>query len=275
MAAKTIISAEELHALEKVRIFDCRFALMDHDIGEQSYLQAHIPNATYVHLNKELSGEIIDGKTGRHPLPSRADFEISVRNWGIENDQQVVTYDANNGAFAARMWWMMRWLGHENVAVLDGGLDAWQAAGYEIDSNIPVFPTSDFKAHASLTKAISADEITDSTYNMIDARELVRFKGEQEPVDPIAGHIPGAACLPFSNNLTSSQQFKSISELKSSFDQAHLSREQPTICYCGSGVTAAHNILALVHAGYPEPILYPGSWSEWITDPTRPISRDE
>jgi len=183
----------------------------------------------------------------------------------------VVAYDDDNGAFASRLWWMFRWLGHEKIAVLNGGMDAWNKAGLKTTQEIAKPKPSNFQARPVLTKIINADEVLSHSGLLTDARDLPRFRGESEPIDPIAGHIPGATCLPFINNLQYGL-FKPAAELRHMFQHAGINLDSQVTCYCGSGVTAAHNILALVHAGYKEPTLYAGSWSEWITDSQRPVA---
>ena len=260
---------------EHVVLVDCRFSLADESFGNKAYEISHISGAIYAGLNKDLSGQIVPGTTGRHPLPERDEFTDRIRQWGITNDQQVVAYDDASGAFAARLWWLFRWLGHRNVAVLDGGFKAWVDAGENVTDKVQGTQPSHFTPAGHLTSVINAEELTEFEGLVTDARELARFRGEVEPIDPIAGHIPNARCLPFTNNLTPSQNFKSMVDLRQQFRDFGISELKSTVCYCGSGVTAAHNILALVHAGFPEPTLYPGSWSEWITDPGRPIATDE
>ena len=272
----TLITPLELAKLQTnsdpLFIFDCHSSLMDEAAGERAYNEAHIPGAQFAHLTRDLSGPIEPGKTGRHPLPAKDFFVATLERWGVTNDSTVVAYDDANGAFAARLWWMMRWVGHPQVHVLNGGLSAWNAAGLPTDATTPEPAASTFSATTSLCKTISAEDLPNSGHFIIDARDQERFDGKVEPIDPIAGHIPGAHCLPFPQNLTDKMTFKSTDDLKARFTWAGITEETQTVCYCGSGVTATHNILALVHAGYPEPVLYPGSWSEWITDPNRPVA---
>ena len=213
-------------------------------------------------------------------------FVEQIRRWGISNDDLVVAYDADTGAFAARLWWMLRWLGHTNVMVLDGGLKAWVAAHQPLTKTGMHYPVSAFEARPTIIRQVSTNDLitriaasdNDNENSMaqhemlLDARDQRRFNGEAEPIDPVAGHIPGAICAPFSANLATSGQFKQANELADRFTQLGISTTASVTCYCGSGVTAAHNILALVHAGFAEPALYPGSWSEWITDPGRPVA---
>ena len=281
--SKTLISVAALRDLlqqeTSLAIVDCRFSLVDATVGKTQYLASHIPGAVYAHLNEDLSSEVILGTTGRHPLPDRQQFVSTVQQLGIHNKQLVVAYDAGNGAYAARLWWLLRWLGHGQVVVLDGGFAAWQAADLPVSADLTQQQSKEeasrFQASDSLVKTVAAADLLHTEYRITDARDADRFRGEVEPIDPIAGHIPAAICLPFSQNMNPAGTFKSADELKSQFLSAGLDENAPTICYCGSGVTACHNVIALVHAGFPEPVLYPGSWSEWITDANRPIATGE
>jgi thiosulfate/3-mercaptopyruvate sulfurtransferase len=267
----TLIEAEALSlALDSgCFLFDCRFSLSDYKSGRLSYDQGHIPGAQYADLNVQLSGPIIAGKTGRHPLPEQEHFLAQIRQWGVSNDSLVVAYDTN-GIYAARLWWMFRSLGHEKVVVLNGGIKAWRDTGRKLDRHTPQYPVSDFEARTALTRSVQVDEVLSIGGKLTDAREQARFNGEIEPIDPVAGHIPGASCLPFMDNLMGDKLLTRV-DLIQRFSEAGIDSDTQVTCYCGSGVTAAHNILALVHAGFPEPALYAGSWSEWITDPSRPI----
>lgn len=274
---QTLINIEDLRqSMDKPDwfILDCRFSLADEDLGETAYKTDHISGAIYAHLNRDLSGKIIHGKTGRHPLPGMDQWISTIRRWGVTADAQVLVYDEGPGAFAARAWWMFRWAGHANVAVLDGGFSAWQRQGYPTSGEIPSVQVSKFEQRPSLTRIISAGEIMESkgVLTLLDARMPDRFNGSVEPIDPVAGHIPDAICAPFAENLLADQTFRTTAALKRRFEDLGVAGDVPPVCYCGSGVTAAHNILALVHAGFAEPILYPGSWSEWIKDPDRPIA---
>ena len=257
-------------------IVDCRFSLADAQAGQRAYDEAHIPGAYYVNLEDTLSSPHIAGKTGRHPLPDKNAWISSVSDLGINPQIQVVVYDDAGGAMAARMWWMLRWIGHENVAVLDGGWQAWQREGLAVSADIPEpaqGAASDYEALPTLVRIVEADAVDSRKQVLLDARELPRYKGEVEPLDPVAGHIPGAICSPFSANLDASGSFRTGPELREKFKQA-LESNKPLVCYCGSGVTAAHNILALKVAGIDEVALYPGSWSEWITNPMRIIAKN-
>ena len=261
---------EPSEVLASHRLFDCRSSLADHEAGRRLYEAAHLPGALFADLEQDLSST--PGPGGRHPLPDRETFAETVRRWGLRNDSRIVCYDQNNGAFAARLWWMLRWLGHAEVRVLNGGLDAWREAGLPVTSEPTlVGDVGDFQAGPPLTRTRQAGELADSGCLLLDARDRPRFLGEVEPIDPVAGHIPGAICAPFADNLNEGR-FRSAAELKSRFTTLGVSPDTDVVCYCGSGVTAAHNILALLVAGFDEPALYPGSWSEWITDPERPIA---
>lgn len=268
-----LIQVEELAAdTARYLVFDCRTSLADHNAGRRAYLAGHLPGALFADLEQDLSAE--PGAGGRHPLPDREDFIHQVQQWGVNADSRVVCYDDAGGAFAARLWWMFRWLGHARVQVLDGGLGAWLAADKPLSTEIPSPSPGNFQVKAPLTRICAADDIDASSQLLLDARDGARFRGEVEPIDRIAGHIPGAVSAPFNENLDQGR-FREPSVLNSRFAQLGASDNSAIVCYCGSGVTAAHNILALRVAGYPEPALYPGSWSGWISDPDRPIATGE
>jgi len=273
----TLVSVRELAANQDNPgwlVVDCCFSLADSEAGQRAYSEAHIPGAIYIHLENQMSSPQITGKTGRHPLPEKAQWIETIQALGITPATQVVMYDDAGGATAARMWWMLRWIGHEQAAVLDGGLQAWQSKGHSVNNEVPsARPPGDsaYSDLTSLTEIIDADEIDTSQQLILDARELPRYRGEAEPIDPVAGHIPGALCSPFSGNLDDYGHFHTIENLRKKFSMAAKSN-LPIVCYCGSGVTAAHNILAMTIAGIDNSILYPGSWSEWITDPSRLIA---
>ena len=260
----TLISAESLAGLEgSARILDCRARLGDPGFGRRAYDEGHIPGAVFASLDDDFAGR--PGAGGRHPLPDPERLRDRFRAWGVDDDDQIVAYDDAGGAFAARAWWCARWLGHEAVALLDGGFQAWTGPQ---SREAPRIAPGNFSIRPPLTREIDAASLLarlDHT-SLVDARSLARFEGREEPIDPVAGHIPGAVCLPFQDNLDNAGRFKPPAELAGRF------RDVPddVVCYCGSGVTAAHNVLAMRIAGRPEPILYPGSWSEWIQDPERP-----
>lgn len=279
MPHTTLITASELHAHRddpEWVIVDCRFLLSDTAFGRTAYQEAHIPGAVYAHLDADLSGPILPGKTGRHPLPTADTFAARLSAWGIDETVQVVAYDQLGGAIAARLWWMLRWLGHHAVAVLDGGWQAWQQAGYAVRSGTETSVARSFVAQPHPEHLVDAADLEahlgDATHCLLDARGAARYRGEEEPIDPVAGHIPGAVSVPFADNLTPDGFFRPPEALHTRFASfiEHRSPENIAV-YCGSGVTAAHNALAMVHAGLPEPRLYAGSWSEWITDPARPV----
>ncbi len=276
-AYSTLIAPVELSAAlgaPELRIVDCRASLQDPAAGRESYRLAHLPGASFADLSSDLSGPIVAGKTGRHPLPDLDTFVGRLRSWGISQSSQVVVYDDAAGAFAARLWWMLRWLGHERVALLDGGFAAWQAAGLPVTTELGLVTAGDFTAQPHRELLVGAGELLGSADSkLFDARAPERFRGDVEPIDPVAGHILGAENLPFAGNLRDGR-FLSSAELRARFDAA-LAGTPPehAVVYCGSGVTACHDVLAFAHAGLPLPRLYAGSWSEWITDPSRPTAK--
>ena len=246
-----------------VKLLDCRAVLGDTGAGLARYKAGHLPGAQHLDLDRDLAAA--PGAGGRHPLPEPEALVARLRELGINDDDQVVVYDDVAGAFAARAWWCLRWLGHRAVALLDGGLAAWTG---ELVSDTPSYPSGNFSLRPTLTRTVDAVTLLQErdAYTLIDARSEARFAGREEPVDRIAGHIPGASCLPFQGNLGAGGRFRNPEDLRSRFADL----PQPVVCYCGSGVTAAHNILAMKVAGLPEPLLYAGSWSEWIQDDARP-----
>lgn len=269
----TIIHAKDLAQLidqDHISIFDCRFFLNDKSKGRKLYDESHIPGASYAHLDNDLSGEIISGKTGRHPLPLVEDFEKWLQSRCVKNDHQVIVYDQHHGGIAARLWWMMNWVGHKNVAVLNGGWDAWNNLGLPVSSERIQACRSDFKCQVNQGMVAPIDLVEQYSENrndnLTDARANTRYHGLNEPIDPVGGHIPGADSKQFIDNLRDDKLWKSKDEVGERF-----AGKEDAIMYCGSGVTACHNILAHKYAGLEVPRLYPGSWSEWITDPTRKI----
>jgi len=272
----------DAHSLAKqleepdVRVIDVRFSLEQPAHGRSVFNAGHIPGARYLHLDEDLSSPIVPGQTGRHPLPEPEAFAALLRRAGVSQDTLVVAYDDGSGLFAARLWWLLRWLGHTQVKVLDGGFQAWQQAGLPVSQDTPrPLPDGHFVARPDDSKLIDADEIQsrldDPSLQLLDARGPARFTGETEPMDPVAGHIPGAANLPCVANTTAEGAWLSPEQLGERF-QPWLKAGTELVSYCGSGVTACHNILAAVEAGLAEPRLYAGSWSEWITDPQRPVA---
>lgn len=258
------------------RIVDCRFTLGDPEAGARAFAEGTIPGSTHAHLDRDLSGPVIPGCTGRHPLPTREAFAATLGRLGIDAGTQVVAFDDMGGAFAARLWWMLRWVGHRAAAVLDGGLAAWTAAGRSLAPGRPYAgPPARFELGPSLVGSVTADEVLaaldDPEVTVLDARAAPRYRGENETTDPVAGHIAGARSAPFVDNLGEGSRFRPPAELRARFEE-RLAGTAPerAIAYCGSGVTACHEVLAMAHAGLALPRLYPGSWSEWITDPSRP-----
>jgi thiosulfate/3-mercaptopyruvate sulfurtransferase len=281
MPIAQLITPSALHArLEQpdLMILDCRFALDDPAYGQRSYDEGHIAGAQFADLERELSGPISKGITGRHPLPQPTALLECLRQWGLSNASEVVLYDDGPGAFAARAWWLLAWLGkREGVYLLDGGLKAWREAGLQL-TRIQLSATpGDFQGQADASLLVSAKQLqqrlNSPDLTLLDARALPRFRGEVEPLDPVAGHIPGAQCAAFTDNLDSNGRFLPAEQLRQRF-AAQLKHRPASelVAYCGSGVTACHNLFALCLAGFPLAPLYAGSWSEWITDPTRPVA---
>jgi thiosulfate/3-mercaptopyruvate sulfurtransferase len=258
----------------ELAIVDCRASLQDPAAGRLAYAEAHLPRAVFADLLEDLSGSIVPGQTGRHPLPSVPALVEKLQGWGIGQHSQVVVYDDAGGAFAARLWWLLRWLGHEAVALLDGGIAAWIAAGQPVTREVPLPNDGNFTPRPQSRMLADAAELLQSAPRKIfDARAPERFRGEVEPMDPVAGHIPGAENLPFAASLREGR-FLPPAELRARLDAALAgTAPEAAVTYCGSGVTACHNVLAFAHAGLPLPRLYAGSWSEWITDPSRPVAK--
>jgi len=278
MQYNTLISTEALAGMladPSLVIVDCRHNLSDLTAGEAAYRSAHLPGAFFLHLDRDLSG-VKTGRNGRHPLPDREALIDTLGRIGIGPHTQVVVYDQNAGMWASRLWWLLRWLGHDRVAVLDGGLDKWIAEGRPVDANAPAPHVTRFEAKTPRPTA-TADEIlqhlNDGTIAVLDARAPERFRGDMEPIDPVAGHIPGALSRPYLDNLTARGTFKSAQSLRHEFE-ARLEQRAPSsvVHQCGSGVTACHNVLAMEIAGLHGSRLYPGSWSEWSSDPSRPVA---
>lgn len=275
---QTLITPEQLapHLNDPLwRVFDCRHELSNPEAGERAYRQSHIPNAQFLHLDRDLSGRKT-GKNGRHPLPDPAAFAELMARCGVSNSSQVIAYDDAGGMCAARLWWMLRWLGHKHVAVLDGSFPAWQQAGLPITSEIPKVQPAKFEWQLSdqpVDIASVMSKLGDPKVLLLDCRGADRFRGENETIDPVAGHIPGAINRPFRDNLTPEGRFRSPNDLRK--DYSSILRDRPTdnvVAYCGSGVSACHNLLALAYAGFDGARLYAGSWSEWCSDGQRPIA---
>lgn len=276
--AKTV--AAHIHKPDWV-VVDCRFVLMAPEIGRQDYDRGHLPGAFYADLERDLSGPRAPG-LGRHPLPALAAFRTTLGRWGVSKQTQVVAYDEGNSVYASRLWWLLRALcGHEAVAVLDGGLVAWKGHGLPLSQEPPVLgiagPYRGGKPRAGAvvdTDAISAVVAGRARRLLIDARGPERFQGLAEPIDPVAGHIPGAVNRPFEENLRPNKTFRDPEELRTGFGPLLGARSpEEVVHYCGSGVSACHNVLAMVVAGLGETTLYPGSWSAWVSDQSRPVAR--
>ncbi|MDO9106123.1 MAG: sulfurtransferase [Methylovulum sp.] len=257
-------------------IVDCQFSLNNADAGGYAYRHGHIPHARYAHLNLDLSSALT-GYNGRHPLPDFRALAKKIADWGISNQSQVLVYDDANGVFAGRLWWLLRCLGHTNVAVLDGGLSYWRQQGLPVTTTLPDIKPAPFRAYLDSTNWLTAqavqNRLAQKNICLIDARTPERYRGQQEPIDPIAGHIPGALNRPFQLNLAGNGLFLSAQQLQAQFQAliAKTAAEQ-VVHYCGSGVTACHNLLAMEHAGLRGAKLYAGSWSEWISDKNRAIA---
>jgi thiosulfate/3-mercaptopyruvate sulfurtransferase len=267
MQAGPLISAAELaERLDEVTVLDVRYR-MGGPPGAEEHAAGHVPGAAYVDLDTALAAP--PGPRGRHPLPAPEDFEAAMRAAGVSGDRPVVVHDDWQGRAAARCWWLLRWAGHDDVRVLDGGWSAWVATGGEVSTALEEPEPGDFTARPGQRPTIEADEVLAfaEQHVLIDARNPERFRGEVEPVDPVAGHVPGAVNVPTGANLRDDGTFRSADELREVYSVAEGGQ---VAAYCGSGVTAAHDLLALEVAGI-EGVLYPGSWSEWVADPERPV----
>lgn len=291
----TLISPEQLKALQAsgapLMVFDCSFDLMNPATGQEQYRKGHIPGAIYANLDTALSDQgVVDpdgthhphpdaASGGRHPLPSREKFAMWLCSVGFSNEMQAVVYDRNGANYCGRLWWMLKWAGHDAVAVLDGGLQAWQAAGGAVtDREEPSHFQSNFKLGRELralvaTKTI-AQRLRGKDQTLIDARATPRFRGEVEPLDPVAGHIPGALNRPFAQNIGPNGKFKAPEQLRSEFEQLLAGRDPASVVHhCGSGVSAVPNVIAMELAGFGPTALYAGSWSEWCRDPSLPVEK--
>jgi thiosulfate/3-mercaptopyruvate sulfurtransferase len=293
----TLISVEELKALRASgkphMIFDCSFDLANPAAGEEAYRKLHIPGAVYANLDTDLSDEGViepDGTKhphpdaasgGRHPLPSREKFAMWLCSVGFANDMQAVVYDRNNAFYCGRLWWMLKWAGHEAVAVLDGGLKAWQAEGGEVtDREEPAHFQSNFELGPELRELVGTMDVLDhlgkKDQTIVDARAPQRYRGEVEPLDPVAGHIPGAINRPTADNMAADGRFKPAAQLRAEFEKVLAGRDPRTVVHhCGSGVSAVPNVIAMEVAGFGPTRLYAGSWSEWCSDRSRPVAKGD
>ena len=257
-------------------VCDCRHDLMNYEAGHEAYARSHVPGARFLHLDEDLSGPK-NGRNGRHPLPHPITFTLRLGALGLDNRKQVVAYDASGGCYAARLWWMLRWVGHDCVAVLDGGWDAWIRAEHPVTADEPTIAGTTFnpalQPQSSVDAAFIAAHLDSQNIGIVDARSADRFRGENETLDPVGGHIPGAINRPFRHNLDEFGGFKSPATLEREFAGLLGNRSPDTVVHqCGSGVTACHNLLAMEVAGLSGSRLYPGSWSEWCADGSRPAA---
>jgi thiosulfate/3-mercaptopyruvate sulfurtransferase len=281
MIYETLISVEQLSAAQNGAapplVLDCSFELTNPDAGRQAYDAGHVPGAAYLHLEHALSAGKT-GKNGRHPLPSREAFAATLVAMGMNGDTQVVAYDNAGGMYAARLWWMLRWAGHRGGAVLDGGIAAWKAAGQALSTTAPAGrPPGNFALRPPLVSTLSYEQVKANIDSrellVLDARAPDRFRGENETLDPIGGHIPGARNRLFRDNLGTDGRFKAAGQLRAEFDAITGGKPASMLVnQCGSGVTACHNLLAMEVAGLQGAALYPGSWSEWSAQPGAPIA---
>lgn len=278
----TLITAADLSARldsPDVRVFDVRHDLTNHSAGRQAYDAGHIPGARFLDHETELAAART-GKNGRHPLPDRAQFGALMAAHGVTPATLVVAYDASGGMYAAHLWWMLRWLGHDRVAVLDGGWQAWTVAGLPVshDPAPAVQPGTPVEPRKSLAGTVDAQavlaNIAQPSFTVIDARAANRYRGEVEPMDPVAGHIPGALNRPNGENLQPDGRFKTAEQLRAEFGSLLAGRDPASVVHqCGSGITACHNLLSMEIAGLTGSRLYSGSWSEWCSDPARPVAK--
>ncbi|WP_157268109.1 sulfurtransferase [Azohydromonas aeria] len=289
MPYRTLITVAELQALQRegapLLLLDCGFDLADPDVGARAYAEGHLPGAHYLHLERDLSAPAArdaDGRfPGRHPLPAREAAAALMASLGLRPGVQAVAYDAQGGMYAARAWWLLRWLGHDAVAVLDGGRQAWVEAGGALDTGAPAREAAApayaaAPSPAATMPTLQADALLAQLgrLRVLDARAPERYRGDVEPLDAVAGHIPGALNRFFKLNLRPDGRFKAPDELRAELAPLLAGTEAAAVVQqCGSGVTACHNVLAFEHAGLGTTVLYPGSWSEWCADPSRPVAR--
>jgi thiosulfate/3-mercaptopyruvate sulfurtransferase len=281
-AFTTIVDTDTLAAHladPALAIVDCRYKLDDQAWGLREYIAGHIPGARYADISHDLAGPLT-GSNGRHPLPDAAALGRTFGRLGIESGVHVVAYDQDTGMHASRLWWLLRWLGHDAVAVLDGGFDKWRAERRPTRSGEERGAPREFTGAPRAGRTMSADEVAavmhNSDWRLVDARAPERYRGETEPIDKVAGHIPGAANYFFKWSLDERGVFRSADAIRDKIRES-VGDIPPDriVCYCGSGITACHSLLALEHAGLYGAKLYPGSWSEWSSDPSRPIERTE
>jgi thiosulfate/3-mercaptopyruvate sulfurtransferase len=277
MKERTLISVDALRALMQrgvaLVLLDCGFDLVDTAAGARAHAQGHLPGAFHANLDRDLSSTRT-GRNGRHPLPTRETFAQTAARWGVRPGVAVVCYDDQGSAYAARAWWMLRWIGHADVAVLDGGRSAWIAAGGALEQTMPALlaQAAPYPLGSASMPTVQAHQLlVQSPLTIVDARSAERFRGEVEPLDPVAGHIPGARNRFHKDNLAADGRFRPVAELRAAFERLQPDAAR-VVHQCGSGVTACHNLLAMEHAGLEGSALYPGSWSEWCAEPSRPVA---
>ena len=278
MPYSTIVSTEVLAenaSNSDWEILDCRMSLTDHDAGLKAYRENHIPYAQFCHIEDDFCSPVTD-QSGRHPLPDIPKLLQKLGSMGINNNTQVVVYDDANGAYASRVWWQLRELGLYNVAVLDGGITQWIKEGRKLTLLVPNIDAAEYSGSFNTKNVVTTDQVlenlSDHTFTLLDARTIERFRGDEEPIDPIAGRIPDSINRPFQQNLDENGLFLSADELKEQFENLIEETDMPLVHLCGSGVTACHNKLAMEIAGLTGSKVYIGSWSEWIRNPERPIA---
>ena len=261
-------------------VIDCRFDLADPKAGRRDYLAEHVPGAVFLDLDEDLAGPVTP-QTGRHPLPDPGELADKLGALGIRRDHKLVVYDANHGGIAARAWWLLRWLGQEDVFLLDGGLAHWKALQLPLQSGAVTRKRTHYRSAIRQGLVIETDELEAAgddidSLRLLDARDAARFRGEQEPIDPVAGHVPGAVSVPFSDFVREDGTWRALEERERRLDEAlGGDRDTPWCVMCGSGVTACHLAISALEAGFREPRLYVGSWSEWIREPRRPVATSE
>lgn len=278
MIHTTLIAADDLaRIIDRCVVVDCRHDLMDPAAGRRAYDEGHIPGAHFLSVDTDLSG-LKTGRNGRHPLPERDAFRARLARLGLSDDTQLVAYDAHGGQFAGRLWWMARWIGHLAVAVLDGGIDAWRRTGLPVTREAPaVRAAAALTERAPRVQAVDVDamlrNLDSDEWLVVDARAAERYAGKTEPLDPVAGHIPRAINRPYALNLRDDGRFKPAPVLRAEFDALLAGRAPDDVVHqCGSGISALHNLLAMEYAGLEGSMLYPGSWSEWCSDSSRPVA---
>ena len=269
-----LIQVQQLADTADAVVVDCRFDLMNPEAGREAWQAGHIPGAFYADLDQDLASARRPG-SGRHPLPDPTAFATLLGSWGVAPDTLVVAYDNVGGAIAARLWWLLGWVGHEHAALLDGGLQAWEASGFPLSHQVPVGTDNSYPVKPGTLGDIDTEAVSKGlakgALTLIDARDPARFGGEAEPIDPVAGHVPGALNRPFNLNLDAAGLFKAPPTLRAEFSALLDGQPEAVASMCGSGVTACHNLFAMQLAGLLPARLYVGSWSGWISDPNRPV----